>query len=242
MQGIADAVTPKNNLASHPILQRRFGARNDRRSDALEVVRLRRRAFSRHRRPRLSRLTPMLWASDGHPAPPSKFRRHRQRSGPCGLGWTRETSELGLSRSGRESPQVEGWRRRDPGRVSNGPSLMTSALVGDGRPMALSPPSQRGATIRREEDRPGQCPAVRSEWRDDDERRRQCALQPLNPESCLHATGFDPTKQQFAPGAGAISNAAGKTLHCSRHLGLQARRSPLARWMPTETARHAPTR
>lgn len=97
-------------------------------------------------------------------------------------------------------------------RAFNGPSLMTSALVGDGRPTASSPPS-RGAqqsAARKIDQASVQLPVQNGATTTSDAGNAR-----FNPESGILSftqPGFDPTKQQFAPGSGAISNAAGKTL------------------------------
>ena len=84
MQGIADAVTPKNNLASHPIYS---GVSAQGMIDAVMPGSGQAQAPGVQSAPqtRLSRLTPML-CGVRRPSlpPPSKFRRHRQRSGPVG--------------------------------------------------------------------------------------------------------------------------------------------------------------
>ena len=119
MQGIADAVTPKNNLASHPIYS---GVSAQGMIDAVMPGSGQAQAPGVQSAPQTPVVAPdtnALRRPTAISAPPSKFRRHRQRSGPCGLGWTRGTSEPGLSRSGRESPQVEGWRT-DPGVLADG--------------------------------------------------------------------------------------------------------------------------
>jgi hypothetical protein len=97
-------------------------------------------------------------------------------------------------------------------RALNGPSLLTSALVGDGRPSASSPPV-RGAqqsAVRKIDQASVQLPVQNGATTTSDAGNAR-----FNPESGILSftqPGFDPTKQTFAPGTGAISNAAGKTM------------------------------
>jgi len=100
-------------------------------------------------------------------------------------------------------------------RAFNGPSLMTSALVGDGRepdPATASSSPNRGAqqsTARKIDQASVPLPAQNNASTGNAGNAR------FNPESGILSftqPGFDPTKQSFAPGTGAISNTAGKTI------------------------------
>lgn len=100
-------------------------------------------------------------------------------------------------------------------RAFNGPSLLTTALVGDGRkpdPATASSSPNRGAqqsTARKIDQASVPLPAQNNASTGNAGNAR------FNPESGILSftqPGFDPTKQSFAPGTGAISNTAGKTI------------------------------
>ena len=92
-------------------------------------------------------------------------------------GLEQERARVAAGRGLADDFKAAGRVLADGFRDFNGPGLLTSALVGDGRPTASSPPSRgRNNPPRGGSTRP--VSVARSEWRDDDERRRQCALQP----------------------------------------------------------------
>ena len=153
-----------------------------------------------------------------------------------GLGWTRGTSEPGLSRSGRSRRT----RLDDPD--FNGPSLMTPALVGDSRATARSPLSRgRNNPRARRIDRPVSCCPFRMARRrraTPDNARFNRIRNPV-----FHATGV-PTRRssnlRLGPEPSATLQPARR--YCSRHLDCRRGRSPPRRGgTPTaQTARHAP--
>ena len=186
MQGIADAVTPKNNLASHPIYS---GVSAQGMIDAVMPGSGQAQAPGVQSAPQTPVVAPDTNAlrrptAISAPAQQVQAAPPEVRSLWAGMdtrdertGLEQERARVAAGRGLADEYHGRCWRT---GSGFNDLSV-DSALVGDGRPTALVAAKQRGATIRREEDRPGQCPAARSEWRDDDERRRQCAR--FNPES-----------------------------------------------------------
>ena len=124
-----------------------------------------------------------------------------------------------MSRSGRESPQVEGWRtisirQSVGGRVQGFQRTKSADLCAGGRrsPHGFVAAKQRAqqSAARRIDQASVPLPVQNGATTTSDAGNAR-----FNPESGILSftqPGFDPTKQQFAPGSGAISNAAGKTL------------------------------
>jgi len=214
MQGIADAVTPKNNLASHPIYS---GVSAQGMIDAVMPGSGQAPApgvQSAPQTPVVSPDTNALRRPTAISAPAQQVQAAPPEVRSLWAGEDTRDERTGLE---QERARVAAGRGladeiRDFIRDFNGPSLLTSALVGDGRATASSPPS-RGAqqsAARRIDQASVPLPVQNGATTTSDAGNAR-----FNPESGILSftqPGFDPTKQQFAPGAGAISNAAGKTL------------------------------
>lgn len=211
MQGIADAVTPKNNLASHPIYS---GVSAQGMIDAVMPGSGQAPAPGVQSAPQTPVVAPdtnALRRPTAISAPAQQVQAAPPEVRSLWAGMDTRDERTGLEQE--RARVAAGQGLADEIRALNGPSLLTSALVGDGRPSASSPPG-RGAqqsAVRKIDQASVPLPA-------------QAGATPgpgiagnarFNPESGILSftqPGFDPTKQQFAPGAGAISNAAGKTL------------------------------
>ena len=222
MQGIADAVTPKNNLASHPIYS---GVSAQGMIDAVMPGSGQAQAPGVQSAPQTPVVSPDTNAlrrptAISAPAQQVQAAPPEVRSLWAGMdtrdertGLEQERARVAAGQGLADDFRAAGRGLADGFRAFNGPSLLTSALVGDGRATTPSPPN-RGAqqsAVRKIDQASVPLPA-------------QTGATPgpgiagnarFNPESGILSftqPGFDPTKQQFAPGAGAISNAAGKTL------------------------------
>ena len=210
MQGIADAVTPKNNLASHPIYS---GVSAQGMIDAVMPGSGQAQAPGVQSAPQTPVVAPdtnALRRPTAISAPAQQVQAAPPEVRSLWAGMDTRDERTGLE---QERARVAAGRGlADEIRDFNGPSLMTSALVGDGRATASSPPS-RGAqqsAARRIDQASVPLPVQNGATTTSDAGNAR-----FNPESGILSftqQGFDPTKQQFAPGAGAISNAAGKTL------------------------------
>ena len=210
MQGIADAVTPRNNLASHPIYS---GVSAQGMIDAVTPGSGQAPAPVAQTAPQTPVVSPVANAlrrptAISAPAQQAQAAPPEVRSLWAGMDTRDERTGLEQERA----RVAAGQGLADEIRALNGPSLLTSALVGDGRPSASSPPV-RGAqqsAARKIDQASVQLPVQNGATTTSDAGNAR-----FNPESGILSftqPGFDPTKQQFAPGAGAISNAAGKTL------------------------------
>ena len=221
MQGIADAVTPKNNLASHPIYS---GVSAQGMIDAVMPGSGQAPAPGVQSAPQTPVVAPDTNAlrrptAISAPAQQVQAAPPEVRSLWAGMdtrdertGLEQERARVAAGRGLADDFKAAGRVLADGFRDFNGPSLLTSALVGDGRPTASSPPS-RGAqqsAARRIDQASVPLPVQNGATTTSDAGNAR-----FNPESGILSftqPGFDPTKQQFAPGSGAISNAAGKTL------------------------------
>lgn len=221
MQGIADAVTPKNNLASHPIYS---GVSAQGMIDAVMPGSGQAQAPGVQSAPQTPVVAPDTNAlrrptAISAPAQQVQAAPPEVRSLWAGMdtrdertGLEQERARVAAGRGLADDFKAAGRVLADGFRDFNGPSLLTSALVGDGRPTASSPPS-RGAqqsAARRIDQASVPLPVQNGATTTSDAGNAR-----FNPESGILSftqPGFDPTKQQFAPGSGAISNAAGKTL------------------------------
>ena len=214
MQGIADAVTPKNNLASHPIYS---GVSAQGMIDAVMPGSGQAPAPGVQSAPQTPVVSPDTNAlrrptAISAPAQQVQAAPPEVRSLWAGEDTRDERTGLELERARVAAGRGLADEIRNFIRYFNGPSLLTSALVGDGRATASSPPS-RGAqqsAARRIDQASVPLPVQNGATTTSDAGNAR-----FNPESGILSftqPGFDPTKQQFAPGAGAISNAAGKTL------------------------------
>lgn len=221
MQGIADAVTPKNNLASHPIYS---GVSAQGMIDAVMPGSGQAQAPGVQSAPQTPVVAPDTNAlrrptAISAPAQQVQAAPPEVRSLWAGMdtrdertGLEQERARVAAGRGLADDFKAAGRVLADGFRDFNGPSLLTSALVGDGRPTASSPPS-RGAqqsAARKIDQASVQLPVQNGATTTSDAGNAR-----FNPESGILSftqPGFDPTKQQFAPGSGAISNAAGKTL------------------------------
>ena len=221
MQGIADAVTPRNNLASHPIYS---GVSAQGMIDAVMPGSGQAQAPGVQSAPQTPVVAPDTNAlrrptAISAPAQQVQAAPPEVRSLWAGMdtrdertGLEQERARVAAGRGLADDFKAAGRVLADGFRDFNGPSLLTSALVGDGRPTASSPPS-RGAqqsAARRIDQASVPLPVQNGATTTSDAGNAR-----FNPESGILSftqPGFDPTKQQFAPGSGAISNAAGKTL------------------------------
>lgn len=211
MQGIADAVTPKNNLAGHPIYS---GVSAQGMIDAVMPGSGQAPAPGVQSAPQTPVVAPdtnALRRPTAISAPAQQVQAAPPEVRSLWAGMDTRDERAGLE---QERARVAAGRGlADEIRALNGPSLLTSALVGDGRPSASSPPvrgAQQSAVRKIDQASvplPAQAGATPGPGIAGDTR--------FNPGfGILSFTqpGFDPTKQTFAPGTGAISNAAGKTM------------------------------
>ena len=221
MQGIADAVTPKNNLASHPIYS---GVSAQGMIDAVMPGSGQAPAPGVQSAPQTPVVAPDTNAlrrptAISAPAQQVQAAPPEVRSLWAGMdtrdertGLEQERARVAAGRGLADDFKAAGRVLADGFRDFNGPSLLTSALVGDGRPTASSPPSigAQQSAARKIDQASVQLPVQNGATTTSDAGNAR-----FNPESGILSftqPGFDPTKQQFAPGSGAISNAAGKTL------------------------------
>ncbi|KFB68921.1 hypothetical protein [Candidatus Accumulibacter vicinus] len=222
-KGLVDAVTPKNNLASHPIYS---GVSAQGMIDAVMPG---------------SGQAPAPGAQSA-PQPPvvapatNALRRPVAISAPSQQTQTAPPEVMSLwagmdtrdERTGLEQERARvaaGRGLADEIRAFNGPSLMTSALVGDGRKPDPARGAQQSTARKIDNSVAAQVPSTTQS----DARKIDLAMPAhvpalgpkttgnarFNPESgtlSFTQPGFDPTKQSFAPGTGAISNTAGKTI------------------------------
>ncbi|HNF64023.1 MAG TPA: hypothetical protein PKZ20_20055, partial [Rhodocyclaceae bacterium] len=211
MQGIADAVTPKNNLASHPIYS---GVSAQGMIDAVMPGSGQAQAPGVQSAPQTPVVAPDTNALRRPTAISAPAQQAQAAPPEVRSLWAGEDTRDERTGLEQERARVAAGRGlADEIRALNGPSLLTSALVGDGRPSASSPPvrgAQQSAVRKIDQASvplPAQAGATPGPGIAGDTR--------FNPGfGILSFTqpGFDPTKQTFAPGTGAISNAAGKTM------------------------------
>ena len=211
MQGIADAVTPKNNLASHPIYS---GVSAQGMIDAVMPGSGQAPAPGVQSAPQTPVVAPDTNALRRPTAISAPAQQAQAAPPEVRSLWAGEDTRDERTGLEQERARVAAGRGlADEIRALNGPSLLTSALVGDGRPSASSPPvrgAQQSAVRKIDQASvplPAQAGATPGPGIAGDTR--------FNPGfGILSFTqpGFDPTKQTFAPGTGAISNAAGKTM------------------------------
>lgn len=227
-KGLVDAVTPKNNLASHPIYS---GVSAQGMIDAVMPGSGQAPAPGAQSAPQPPVVAPATNAlrrpvAISAPSQQTQTAPPEVRSLWAGMdtrdertGLEQERARVAAGRGLADEIRAAGRGLADGIRAFNGPSLMTSlmtsALVGDGRepdPATASSSPNRGAqqsTARKIDQASVPLPAQNNASTGNAGNAR------FNPESGILSftqPGFDPTKQSFAPGTGAISNTAGKTI------------------------------
>jgi hypothetical protein len=220
-KGLVDAVTPKNNLASHPIYS---GVSAQGMIDAVMPGSGQAPAPGAQSAPQPPVVAPATNAlrrpvAISAPSQQTQTAPPEVRSLWAGMdtrdertGIEQERARVAAGQGLADDFRAAGRGLADGFRAFNGPSLLTSALVGDGRATTPSPPI-RGAqqsAVRKIDQASVPLPAQNGAATTIDAGNAR-----FNPESGILSftqPGFDPTKQSFAPGAGAVSNATGKTL------------------------------
>lgn len=108
-------------------------------------------------------------------------------------------------------------------RALNGPSLLTSALVGDGKkPAAAAAPIAQSDVTKIDNAMPANAPTPGPNIAGTTGNAGDAKFNPDSGTLSFTQPGFDPTKQQFAPGTGAITDPkTGRTIMITGDQGAQ---------------------
>lgn len=230
--GLLDAVTPKNNLADHPIYS---GVSASGLIDALTPGRG--TAPAAATTPTVTATTPQAAAPTVNAAPTSVARPSPvtsaaapQVSAPPAVRSLWAGTDTRDERTGLEQEQARVAASQglsDQIRALNGPSLLTSALVGDGKkPAAAAAPIASGATQsdarKIDNAMPANAPTPGPNIAGTTGNAGDAKFNPDSGTLYFTQPGFDPTKQQFAPGTGAITDPkTGRTIMITGDQGAQ---------------------
>lgn len=229
--GILDAVTPKNNLSDHPIYN---GVSAGGLIDALTPGRG--TAPAPATAPAVTATTPQAAAPTVNAAPTAVARPSPvtsaaapQVSAPPAVrslwaGTDTRDERTGLEQERARVAASQGLS--DQIRALNGPSLLTSALVGDGKKPAAAAPIASGATqsdvTKIDNAMPANAPTPGPNIAGTTGNAGDAKFNPDSGTLYFTQPGFDPTKQQFAPGTGAITDPkTGRTIMITGDQGAQ---------------------
>ncbi len=230
--GLLDAVTPKNNLADHPIYS---GVSASGLIDALTPGRG--TAPAAATTPTVTATTPQAAAPIVNAAPTAVARPSPvapaaapQVSAPPAVRSLWAGTDTRDERTGLEQEQARVAASQglsDQIRALNGPSLLTSALVGDGKkPAAAAAPIASGATqsdvTKIDNAMPANAPTPGPNIAGTTGNAGDAKFNPDSGTLSFTQPGFDPTKQQFAAGTGAITDPkTGRTIMITGDQGAQ---------------------
>lgn len=230
--GLLDAITPKNNLADHPIYS---GVSAGGLIDALTPGRG--TAPAPATAPAVTATTPQAAVPTVNAAPTAVTRPSPvtpaatpQVSTPPAVRSLWAGTDTRDERTGLEQEQARVAASQglsDQIRALNGPSLLTSALVGDGKkPAAAAAPIASGSTQsdarKIDNTMPANAPAPDPNIAGTTGNAGDAKFNPDSGTLYFTQPGFDPTKQQFAPGTGAITDPkTGRTIMITGDQGAQ---------------------
>lgn len=226
--GLLDAVTPKNNLADHPIYS---GVSASGLIDALTPGRG--TAPAAATTPTVTATTPQAAAPIVNAAPTAVARPSPvapaaapQVSAPPAVRSLWAGTDTRDERTGLEQEQARVAASQglsDQIRALNGPSLLTSALVGDGKkPAAAAAPIAQSDARKIDNAMPANAPTPGPNIAGTTGNAGDAKFNPDSGTLYFTQPGFDPTKQQFAPGTGAITDPkTGRTIMITGDQGAQ---------------------